>query len=295
MAGGPARHTYRRWTGSTRGFGFCFFFGDCSGVGECVDHRSGHSAPCRLRRDGTRRFLVWGILSYAQERLHEGVSSGLRAASGEDGTRGLVFLFGGCSGVGGEFFHTLRSSCTRVFFGGEDSFTCSEVSERGGVNFSSANPQSGAIIPRSDDLPIPQNPPLRPAAAGRNGRRSRPRLWLDAGSPPQRRHSRRRRCRRAARRAAVQNCRRRPKSSQIAAFPPQIRRPRQTRPRKRTAARRKISLPKRRHRPNHHPRHVPRRKHHPRKIHHCGRQKLPRNHPQPPQRLPLRRLRLRPG
>ena len=29
--------------------------------------------------------------------------------SGEDGTRGLVFLFGGCSGVGGEFFHTLGS------------------------------------------------------------------------------------------------------------------------------------------------------------------------------------------
>ena len=28
--------------------------------------------------------------------------------SGEDGTRGLVFFFGGCSGVGGGFFHTLR-------------------------------------------------------------------------------------------------------------------------------------------------------------------------------------------
>ena len=51
--------------------------------------------------------------------------SGLRAASGEDGTRGVrfratcrlrrgrhegvSFLFGGCSGVGGEFFHTLSS------------------------------------------------------------------------------------------------------------------------------------------------------------------------------------------
>ena len=33
--------------------------------------------------------------------------------SGEDGTRGLVFLFGGCSGVGGEFFHTLRRDGTR--------------------------------------------------------------------------------------------------------------------------------------------------------------------------------------
>ena len=43
-----------------------------------------------------------------------GLVSGLRAASGEDGTRGLVFLFGGCSGVGGEFFHTLRSGQTRM-------------------------------------------------------------------------------------------------------------------------------------------------------------------------------------
>ena len=33
-----------------------FFFGGCSSVGVCVDHGSGHSAPCRLRRDGTRRF-----------------------------------------------------------------------------------------------------------------------------------------------------------------------------------------------------------------------------------------------
>ena len=33
--------------------------------------------------------------------------------SGADSTRGLVFLFGGCSGVGGEFFHTLRRDGTR--------------------------------------------------------------------------------------------------------------------------------------------------------------------------------------
>ena len=33
--------------------------------------------------------------------------------SGEDGTRGLVFLFGGCSGVGGGLFHTLRRGGTR--------------------------------------------------------------------------------------------------------------------------------------------------------------------------------------
>ena len=39
-----------------------FFFGDCSGIGGGVDHGSGHSAPCRLRRDGTRGFcfLFWG-------------------------------------------------------------------------------------------------------------------------------------------------------------------------------------------------------------------------------------------
>ena len=34
--------------------------------------------------------------------------------SGEDGTRGLVFLFGGCSGVGGGFFHTLGSGQPRM-------------------------------------------------------------------------------------------------------------------------------------------------------------------------------------
>ena len=53
-----------------------------------------------------------------QSGWHEGVSSGLRAASGEDGTRGLVFLFGGCSGVGGEFFHTLGAGERHRFNGG---------------------------------------------------------------------------------------------------------------------------------------------------------------------------------
>ena len=38
-----------------------FSLGDCSGVGVCVDHGSGHSAPCRLRRDGTRRFWFGGF------------------------------------------------------------------------------------------------------------------------------------------------------------------------------------------------------------------------------------------
>ena len=44
-----------------------------------------------------RGVLVWGILSHARERT----------------ARGGYFLFGGCSGVGGEFFHTLGSDCTR--------------------------------------------------------------------------------------------------------------------------------------------------------------------------------------
>ena len=41
--------------------GVLVFFGDCSGVGVCVDHGSGHAAPCRLRRDGTRRFWFGGF------------------------------------------------------------------------------------------------------------------------------------------------------------------------------------------------------------------------------------------
>ena len=43
---------------------------------------------CRLRRDGTRRFLVWRILSHALERLHEGVRGGF-AATGSDAERRL--------------------------------------------------------------------------------------------------------------------------------------------------------------------------------------------------------------
>ena len=35
------------------------FFGDCSGVGVCVDHGSGHTAPCRLRRGRHEEVLVF--------------------------------------------------------------------------------------------------------------------------------------------------------------------------------------------------------------------------------------------
>ena len=73
LAGGPASHACRRGSGSTRGFDFLFWG---------LFHT--------LRRDGTR-----------------GLVSGLRAASGEDGTR--RFWFGG-------FFHMLRRDGTRIAF-----------------------------------------------------------------------------------------------------------------------------------------------------------------------------------
>ena len=52
-----------------------------------VDRPATHAAAGAAAR-GVRG--IGGILSHAQERRHEGVSSGLRAASGEDGTRGLL-------------------------------------------------------------------------------------------------------------------------------------------------------------------------------------------------------------
>ena len=49
----------------TRGW-FLFFSLEVAPVSEvCVDHRSGHAAPCRLRRDGTRGwflFFLWRLL-----------------------------------------------------------------------------------------------------------------------------------------------------------------------------------------------------------------------------------------
>ena len=98
--------------------GVLVFFGDCSGVGVCVDHGSGHSAPCRpcrLRRGRHEGF--WFSLGTAPVLvcvLTTGVVIRRRAASGEDGTRGFglgdsftcselgndMVFFGDCSGVG---------------------------------------------------------------------------------------------------------------------------------------------------------------------------------------------------
>ena len=79
-----ARACVGRWTGQptaaaggaaargVRGIGgfFCGWTGSRCGSGRLTTGVVRHA--CRLRRDGTRRFLVWGILSHAQERQHEG-------------------------------------------------------------------------------------------------------------------------------------------------------------------------------------------------------------------------------
>ena len=44
---------------TARGGWFLFFLWGLLRCRVCVDHGSGHSAPCRLRRDGTRRVLVF--------------------------------------------------------------------------------------------------------------------------------------------------------------------------------------------------------------------------------------------
>ena len=75
--------------------GVLVFFGDCSGVGVCVDHGSGHAVPCRLRRGRHEGF--WFSLGTAPVLvcvLTTGVVMRFRAASGEDGTRGFGFLWG---------------------------------------------------------------------------------------------------------------------------------------------------------------------------------------------------------
>ena len=61
-----------------------------------VDHGSGHSAPCRLEAETAEDvgFPFGGLFHMLRRGRHEGVSSGLRAASGEDGTRVLVFCGG---------------------------------------------------------------------------------------------------------------------------------------------------------------------------------------------------------
>ena len=75
MAAGAASHACRRGSGSTRGFDFLFW-----GLFHMLG--SGHSAPCRLRRDGTRRFWFGGLFHMLgsgqprmppRERQHEGL------------------------------------------------------------------------------------------------------------------------------------------------------------------------------------------------------------------------------
>ena len=75
---------------------FLFFLGGCSGVGGCVDHGSGHAAPCRLRRDGTRGVGFCFFLEVApvsEGVLTTGVVMRRRAVSGETARGGLVFVF----------------------------------------------------------------------------------------------------------------------------------------------------------------------------------------------------------
>ena len=94
MAGGPARHACRRWTGSTRNFNFLVwgilshaqerlheefrFLRRCCGWTESrrgsmcwpVDRPDTHAAGGPAAR-GILIFLVWGIISHAQKQLHE--------------------------------------------------------------------------------------------------------------------------------------------------------------------------------------------------------------------------------
>ena len=71
------------------------------------DHRSGHATPCHLRRDGTREvgFCFGGCSGVGGEFFHMlGSGHATPCRLRRDGTRG--FWFGG-------FFHTLGSDCAR--------------------------------------------------------------------------------------------------------------------------------------------------------------------------------------
>ena len=62
----------------------------------CVDHRSGHAAPCHLRRDGTREVgfcFFFGGCSGVGRVLTTGVVMRRRATSGEMARGRLVFVF----------------------------------------------------------------------------------------------------------------------------------------------------------------------------------------------------------
>ena len=98
MAGGPASHACRRGSGSTRGFNFFVLGGSFT--------RSGV--------DGTRGLGVGGFNPLRGATT--GVVMRRRATSGEMARGGLVFcfFFGGCSSVGGGFFHMLGSGQPRM-------------------------------------------------------------------------------------------------------------------------------------------------------------------------------------
>ena len=104
-----------RWRGRFRNDDVVFFFGGCSGVGGGFFHtlrRGRHEgvrfrATCRLRRGRHEGLGGIGGLFHTLRSGHAAPCHLRR-----DGTRGVGFFFslGGCSGVGGRFFHMLWSA-----------------------------------------------------------------------------------------------------------------------------------------------------------------------------------------
>ena len=66
----PPRERQHEGLGGDLGDSFAVGLGAVAGA--WVDHRSGQTRM-PPQSDGTRRFLVWGILSHARERRNEGV------------------------------------------------------------------------------------------------------------------------------------------------------------------------------------------------------------------------------
>ena len=100
LAGGPASHACRRGSGCTRGFNF-FVLGD-SFTRSGVDGTRGLGVGGLIRCAGRPQEWSCGAVP-PQERWHPALRRGRR------GGVGFCFFFGGCSGVGGGFFHTLGS------------------------------------------------------------------------------------------------------------------------------------------------------------------------------------------
>ena len=97
LAAGAASHACRRGSGSTRGFNFFVLGGSFTRSG--VDGTRGLGVGGLIRCAGRPREWSCGAVP-PQERWHEG--------------GWFLFFFGGCSGVGGGFFHTLRSGQARM-------------------------------------------------------------------------------------------------------------------------------------------------------------------------------------